>query len=93
MTHLFKKTASLTAIALLSVTPVVAFAESDTGSPAQSVETDPNESAESDGALTDDAGESVEDTAMSEQGDAYEDTDVVEDTDGSLIEDDAKSDS
>ncbi|QUJ75102.1 hypothetical protein KDD17_08625 [Sulfitobacter albidus] len=93
MTDLMNKTARIAVIALLSAAPVAAFADVETGSPAQSIANDPDEYAESDGPLTDDAGESLEDTARSDQGeDAYEDTDLAEDVDGSLIEDDAKRD-
>ncbi len=80
----FKTTAAL--IALMAAAPVATFA-AESGSPAQSIENDPNEYA------TDEAtGESMEDTAKAGQGDAYEETDVVEDADGSLIEEDAKND-
>lgn len=80
----FKTTAAL--IALMAAAPMASFA-AESGSPAQSVENDSDEYA-----VDEATGESMEDTAKAGQGAAYKETDVVEDADGSLIEDDAKSD-
>ncbi|KHA52802.1 hypothetical protein [Sulfitobacter geojensis] len=88
MTH-FKNAATIVTISLLSAVPVAGFA-TETGSPQQSVEADPNEEVSSKKVT----GESMEDTAKADQGEnAYDDAEVVEDVDGSLEEDDAKSDS
>ena len=87
MTDLKTNTACAALIALLAAAPVTAFAI-ESGSPQQSVAADPDEYA-----VDEVTGESLEDTAKADQGeDAYEDADVVEDTDGSLIKDDAKRD-
>lgn len=92
MTNLKKTTGSAALIALITAAPLAAFAEIESGSPAQSVAEDPDEYAEGDNGVTE-AGESLQDTAKTDQGEAaYEDADVVEDIDGSLIEDDAKRD-
>ncbi|WP_298857491.1 hypothetical protein [uncultured Sulfitobacter sp.] len=92
MTNLSKNTARAALIALIASAPMAALAEIKTGSPAQSVAADPNEYVEPDtGANT--AGESMEDTPKADQGsEAYKPADVVDDIDGSLIEDDAKRD-
>lgn len=92
MTNLIKSTASAAFVALIATAPMAAFASIETGSPAQSVENDPDENVEADNGVKT-TGESMEDTAKADQGEnAYEDSDVVEDVDGSLIEDDAKRD-
>ncbi|MEQ6248407.1 hypothetical protein ABMC89_05905 [Sulfitobacter sp. HNIBRBA3233] len=88
MTNLFTKTARITAVALLASAPVAAFAV-ESGSPQQSVEADPDEYVASEDAVT---GESMENTPIAGQEDAYDDADVVEDVDGSIYEDDAKRD-
>lgn len=91
MTNLKTNTARAALIALIAAAPMAAFAV-ESGSPAQSVASDPDEYAESDNGVNT-AGESMKDTPKADQGEgAYEDADVVEDIDGSLIEDDAKRD-
>ena len=88
MTHFTKKTATFALVTLMSTAPFAAFA-TETGSPQQSVEADPNENV-SKKPVT---GESMEDTAKADQGEnAYDDAEVVENVDGSLVEEDAKSD-
>ncbi|MCX7566312.1 hypothetical protein OS189_08145 [Sulfitobacter sp. F26169L] len=87
----FTTTARAALIALIAAAPMSVFA-AETGSPAQSIAADPDESAEADDGVKT-TGESMEDTAKANQGeDAYEDADVVKDADGSLVEDDAKND-
>lgn len=89
MTDLTQKFTRFAAAALIAVVPAAGMASSETGSPAQSVINDPDE----DVSMKKVTGESMHDTPKADQGDeAYEDADVVEDTDGSLIEDDAKRD-
>ncbi|MCX7559366.1 hypothetical protein OS190_07265 [Sulfitobacter sp. F26204] len=84
-----KNAATLFTIAMLSTAPVAAFA-TQTGSPQQSVDADPDE----DVSKKKVEGDSLEDTAKADQGaKAYEDADIVDDAEGSLVEDDAKTDS
>jgi len=86
-----KKIATRTAIAtLLAVSPMALMAQATTGSPAQSVEADPDEEV---------AGTSgvncsiVADDAKTDGGESgCGDATVVDNTDGSLVESDAKSD-
>ncbi len=92
MKNLSKNTARAALIALIASAPMAALAEIKIGSPAQSVASDPNEYVEPDNGVNT-AGESMEDTRKADQGsEAYKPADVVEDIDGSLIEDDAKRD-
>ncbi len=87
----FKTRAAL--IALIAAAPMAVFADIETGSPAQSVASDPDEYAAPDNGVKT-TGSSMENTAKADQGEnAYDDAEVVEDLDGSLIEDSAKSDS
>ena len=81
--HDFKK---LALASLLAATPLAALAQVQSGSPAQSVEADPAEEVAS-GEVT---GTSMEET--SKAVDTKYQTQVVDDTEGSLVEDDAKAD-
>jgi len=88
MTDLKNSAARIAMIALLSAAPVAVFA-TETGSPQQAVDADPDEEV----SQKEIDGESMEDTARADQGkEAYTDADVEDDVDGSLIESDAKND-
>jgi hypothetical protein len=84
MNKFVSTTARTALIALIAAAPVSAFAQMTNSSPQSSVAADPQEYAEPDTAATDDAGESkVKSLRETEQPDA----EVVDDVDGSPIED------
>lgn len=103
MTDLKNNIARMTLIAMLSVSPAALFADTESGSPAQSVDADPDEmvddaaaagcSMEDSDAKSDGTGEGcdmadVDASGGDDDGDGSSDADG----EGSLVDEDAKSD-